>query len=90
LSLDIYKRLLQFDLAKINASFLLGAKTGYLFGDYRGTRLRPKAGYTFNPLIGISFDLNGISLDLAYLHFSDRLASVPDGRLMLSFNVLLN
>jgi len=90
LSLDIYKRLLEFDLAKINSSFLLGAKTGYLFGDYRGTRLRPKAGMTFNPFVGVSFDLNGISLDLAYLYFSDRLASVPNGRLMLSFNVILN
>ena len=90
LNLDVYKKLLEFHIAKTNTHFLLGVKTGYLFGDYRGTRQRPAAGFTFNPYAGISLNLNGIHLALAYQYFNDHLASVPDSRFLISFTILLN
>ncbi|MBT5401912.1 MAG: hypothetical protein HOH13_08245 [Crocinitomicaceae bacterium] len=87
-SLDLYKRLLKFHLSNtLNSSFLTGAKSGYLFGDYLGTRERPKAGLTINPFVGFSIWLNGINLDVTYLFFNDRLASVPNSRLMFSLNI---
>lgn len=87
ISLDLYKRILEFNVAQIRSSLIAGAKTGYLFGDYRGTRERPQSGFTINPYIGISLWLNGVFVDLAYLYFNDRIATVPDGRLMVSLNI---
>lgn len=90
LSVDLYKRFLPFDLGLMPTSFIGGVKTGYLFGKYRGTRQRPQAGITLSPFIGVAFDLDGVYLQASYLYFNDRLASVPDGRLMVSFLFPLN
>ena len=89
ISCDVYKRILDFELGSISAGFLAGVKTGYLFGDYRGTRERPKAGITVNPFVGVGLDLDGVFLQISYLQFNDRLASVPNGRLMFSFCFLI-
>jgi hypothetical protein len=90
LSIDLYKRFLPFELGLMPASFIGGVKTGYLFGNYRGTKQKPHAGITLSPFLGISFDLDGIYLQASYLYFNDKLASVPDGRLMLSFLFPIN
>ena len=87
-SVDLYKRILKFHLSQsLNSSFLAGAKSGYLFGDYLGTRERPKAGLTINPFLGFSIWLIGMNLDVTYLLFNDRLASVPNSRLMFALNI---
>ncbi len=87
ISLDTYKRILSVPLGTGEASFALGAKTGYLFGDYKGTKQRPQAGFTVNPFGGFTWFVDGVYLQLSYLHFTDRLDSVPDSRLMFSICV---
>lgn len=89
LSFDLYKRLVPFSVGNMQASFILGGKTGYLFGDYLGTKQRPKAGITFCPFGGLSMDVGGAFVQLSYLYFSDRLATVPDGRLMFTLLIPL-
>ena len=90
ISLDVYKRLLRFGMGpKTEAHFILGAKTGYLFGDYKGTKQRPEAGITINPFGGVGFDLNGAYVAVQMLVFNDKLDSVQNQRLMVSLNLPL-
>lgn len=89
-AIDIDKRFLHFNLWKMDTQFFVGTKTGFLFGNYKGTQNNRKPTFITTPMAGICFNLTeNINFKLGYIHFMDGLANVPDSRVTLGLNFIL-
>jgi hypothetical protein len=66
--------------------FFLGARTGFLMGNYSGTKNDAENHWVIAPVGGICFNFNDNSfIKIGYNHFTDHLLNVDDGRISLSF-----
>ncbi len=85
LSLDLDKRFLHFDVAQSKLQLFAGLKTGFLFGNYKGTQNNSKTYAILAPMAGVCFNHdNTFFIKAGYCHFSDRVTEVPDGRITLT------
>ena len=89
ISIDIDKRFLNFHLWGARTQFFVGTRTGFLFGNYKGTRADDKPNFITTPMAGICFHFNeNANLKLGAIYFSDGLVSVPDARATLGINFI--
>jgi hypothetical protein len=91
LYLDIDKRFIHFPIGSADVQFFAGIRPGYLFGDYSGTRNDATPYWLLAPMGGVSAKFGeSFYLKAAYLHISDRLINVSDGRISLTALFILN
>lgn len=84
--IDVDKRLGHLKLFNQHLQFYLGARGGFLMGNYAGTRNDAENVWVIAPLGGLCFNFkDNVFIKLGYNHFSDKLLNVDDGRFNLSF-----
>lgn len=82
---DLDKRLGHLKLFNRHLQFYLGARGGFLMGNYSGTRNDAENVWVIAPIGGLCFNFyDNIFIKFGYNHFSDKLLNVDDGRLNLS------
>ena len=82
LSLDLDKRFLKFDIIGAEIQFFAGLRSGFLFGNYKGTREDAKAFGVLAPMCGLCYNLDdAFFVKVGYCLFSDRLNEVSDSRI---------
>lgn len=91
LFLELDKRFLQIPLTETKTLQLFaGARPGVLFGNYSGTQNDATPLFTLAPMGGACLNLNNEALvRLGYTHVRDGLVNVGDGRIHISFTVIL-
>ncbi len=91
LYLDLDKRFIHFPIGSADVQFFAGIRPGYLFGDYSGTRNDATPYWLIAPMGGVSAKFgNSFYLKTAYIHMSDRLINVSDGRISLTAMFIIN
>lgn len=91
LFLELDKRFLQIPLTENKTLQLFaGARPGVLFGNYSGTQNDATPQFTLAPMGGACLNFNNESLlKVGYAHVNDGLTNVSDGRIHVSFTVIL-
>jgi len=90
ISIDVDKRFLHFNLWGTDTQFFIGTRTGFLLGNYKGTKTNRKPTFITTPMAGICFHASeNVNFKVGYIHFSDGLVNVPDSRVTLSLNFIL-
>lgn len=86
LSLDLDKRFLHFDVAEgTSLQLFAGLKTGFLFGNYKGTKNDAPVHGILAPMGGICLNRNdSFFIKAGYCLFNDYVREVPDSRITLS------
>jgi len=90
ISIDIDKRFLHFNLWGTDTQFFAGTRTGFLLGNYKGTKSNRKPTFITTPMAGICFNFSeNINFKFGYIYFSDGLVNVPDSRITLGLNFIM-
>lgn len=88
--IDVDKRLGHLKLFNQHLQFYLGARGGFLMGNYAGTKQDADNVWVIAPIGGLCFNFKEQAfLKIGYNHFSDKLLNVDDGRINLSLIVNL-
>lgn len=88
--LDLEKRFIHFPIGKSELQLYVGAKPGVLLGNYSGTKIDAPAAWTLAPMGGISLAVKEyMQIRVGYLHVSDQLRNVTDGRITLGLTFLI-
>lgn len=88
--LDVDKRFAHFAIKQVHVQFYLGARGGFLMGNYSGTKNDADNHWVAAPFAGICANVHdNVFFKVGYMHFSDHLLNVDDGRInfMMVFNV---
>jgi len=89
--IDLDKRLGHLSLFEQHLQFYLGARGGFLMGNYAGTKNDAENVWVIAPVGGLCFNFDDVFfLKIGYNHFSDKLLNVDDGRINLSMVFNLN
>lgn len=81
LSLDLDKRFLHFDFIDFQLQFFAGVRTGFLFGNYKGTQINSKTYGILAPMGGVCLNFNNrLMIKAGYMHLNDRISNVSDSR----------
>jgi hypothetical protein len=90
ISLDVDKRFLHFNLWGTDTQFFIGTRTGFLLGNYKGTKANRKPTFITTPMTGLCFNFSeDVNFKIGYIYFSDGLVNVPDSRVTLGLNFIL-
>lgn len=89
-SIDVDKRLGHLNLWDTHTQFFMGARSGILFGNYKGTQNDVAGKFIVAPMAGICFNFDdNILLKLGYIHFNEGVINVPDGKVTLGLHILI-
>jgi len=91
LSLDLEKRFGNLQIGEgVNMRVLLGARGGWVFGNYRGLEKSPEKYFTLSPLAGFSIDLEDMAFfRFGYCYFDNHNTNIPNNRVFLGFTILI-
>ncbi|CAG5079643.1 hypothetical protein [Parvicella tangerina] len=83
--LDVDKRFAHFSISKAHIQFYLGARGGFLMGNYSGTRNDADNHWVAAPFAGVCANVHdNVFFKLGYMYFPDQLLNVDDGRIQFS------
>jgi hypothetical protein len=87
--LDLDKRFAHFGIKNAHIQFYAGVRGGFLMGNYSGTRNDAENHWVAAPFGGICANIDdNVFFKLGYMHFSDHLLNVDDGR--INFSIVFN
>jgi len=90
ISIDVDKRFLHFNLGGADTQFFIGTRTGFLLGNYKGTKANREPTFITAPMAGLCFNFSEeVNFKVGYIHISDGLVNVPDSRVTLGLNFIL-
>lgn len=89
--LDLDKRFGHFGIGKAHLQFYAGVRSGFLMGNYSGTRNDAENHWVASPFAGVCLNSNdAIYLKLGYQYFNDHLLNVDDGRVNIMVVFMIN
>ena len=89
-SIDIDKRLFNWEIGEIDGQLFLGTQIGFLLGDYKGTRNNAAKVFNTAPVFGFCLDFNdGLMIKLGAVYLKDNLLEVPDIKGVLNIIFIL-
>ena len=90
LSLDLDKRFGHYNVWGEHLQFFVGAKTGFLMGNYKGTRNDAENHLVIGPMAGACINVEErVLVKLGYLYFDDRLINVPNHRVIYALQIII-
>ncbi len=87
--LDLDKRFAHFGIKNAHIQFYVGARGGFLMGNYSGTKNDADNHWVAAPFAGLCANVKeNVFFKLGYMHFTDHLLNVDDGR--INFSIVFN